>query len=128
MQNSLRAVAQQESTLAVQFSFRKNGPGGALVAPETLSWSLYDKNRNVINSRSNVSVSTPTSQQVIVLSGDDLQRTTSEAREWRSLVVTGTYDSTLGSGLPFSASYVFWVESGIPLNISATKDTGPEPA
>lgn len=127
MKDSLRIVAQQEGTLAIRFTFRKNDRAGELVVPETLSWSLYNSARGVINSRLNVAIETPASPQVIVLSDADLQRVTSNIREWRSLVLKGTYDSDFGTGLPFTRAYNFWVESGIPLNISATKDTGPEP-
>lgn len=74
---------------------------GAAMTPDTLYWSLTDMAGNVINARSAVVVSVPSTYLTLKLSGDDLKV---EGDDIASRLITyyGTYtSSTHGSGRPF---------------------------
>lgn len=74
---------------------------GNAVTPTTMSWTLTDKDGNVVNDREDVVVTSPSSSEDIVLSGDDLQ-ITSTLGTLRLFTVKGTYSSSIGTGLPFT--------------------------
>ena len=81
----------------VSFSAAFTDEDGASVVPDTITWTLTDESGNVINSRSEVSVS-PAAAVDIVLSGDDLSIGNYGTR--RVLLIEYTFTSSLGSGLP----------------------------
>jgi hypothetical protein len=89
---------------------------GDAVAPATLTWTLTDTEGAVINNRSDVAVNTPESSETIVLSGNDLGITaaekaaTDETFVLRVLTIEGTYNSSLGSGLPIRDQVTFAVD------------------
>uniref|UniRef100_A0A6M3J3J1 Uncharacterized protein n=1 Tax=viral metagenome TaxID=1070528 RepID=A0A6M3J3J1_9ZZZZ len=100
--------AVEQSTFVIQCDFTDED--GNAVAPVTLTWTLTDSDGTVINSRTAVAVSSPTSTEYIVLSGDDLALT-GTAQEARYLLLEGTYDSTYGTGLPIRESVEFAIEN-----------------
>ncbi|MEF8799065.1 MAG: hypothetical protein V5A79_06600, partial [Candidatus Bipolaricaulota bacterium] len=75
---------------------------GKLVPPNTVRWTLIDVKENIINGREQVEIASPSSEEDIVLSGDDLQITEDEREESRFIIFEGDYDSDLGSGLPIT--------------------------
>jgi hypothetical protein len=89
--------------------FPEGGSGGILVAftdttgsavpPNAgLTWSLFDADGNVVNSREDVAID-PAESVTIVLSGDDLALASGETGGvYRYLLIKGTYNSsTLGN-------------------------------
>lgn len=108
MATSLTTAAVEKSTFVVIATFTDED--GDLIQPKTLKWTLTNSQGTVINSRENVEVSSPSSEQNIVLSGKDLKmESQSSLKEDRYLIVQGTYDSTYGTDLPLKASCWFKV-------------------
>ena len=101
----LASLAPEQGTYIVQVTCldENNAP---VVPNAGLNWTLTDAKGTVVNSRSGV-VLTPASTFNIVLSGEDLAMGGSYFKRARKLLVQGTYDSTLGSNLPFSAEMTF---------------------
>ena len=111
MSVSITTRAIEEGTCVITCAF--SDEDGNAVAPNTLMWTLTDMLGNVINSREQVSVSSPSSSEDIVLSGDDLALQSTEV--WtevkRLLTLEGTYDSSYGSSLPFKEQIEFYVSN-----------------
>ena len=107
MPTTLTTHAVERSTFVVTASFTDEN--GEPVTPTTLQWTLTDLEGNVINNRSQVSI-TPSSTVDIVLSGDDLALQ-GDSPEMRVLTIEGTYNSTLGTGLPLKESVKFIVDN-----------------
>lgn len=105
----LADFANEKSTFVVNVVLKDELD--VVIAPKTLSWGLYDNTGNVINSRSNVAITTPTSSNDIVLSGDDLGITGTALSEQRILQLVGTYDSIHGNDLPIRQEYRFYVRN-----------------
>lgn len=93
-------AAIEESTYVIDVSFFDEA--GAPATPNTdLAWSLMDADGNIINSREAVAIA-PAPTITIVLHGADLA--VGEPAEesdygYRYLLLTGTYDSSLGANL-----------------------------
>lgn len=107
-------TAKERGTIALVVSFADEN--GTPTAPTTMTWSLVDVNGTVINSRSDVTVTTPEASETIVLSGADLQITAAEqsagyALVKRRFVVEITFTSDLGSGLPAKEVAAFLIEN-----------------
>lgn len=101
----LTVEAVEQSTYVITASFTDET--GAAVTPNVgLIWTLTDRNGVVINGRSAVSI-TPGESVKIVLSGADLDFSGADAL--RLLTVEGTYDSSLGLGLPLKEEAEFVV-------------------
>jgi hypothetical protein len=66
------------------------------VTPNSITWKLTDRNGNVINSRTAVTV-TPAATVEFALSGDDLALSGDDTG--RVLLISWEYDSSLGSDL-----------------------------
>ena len=107
MTAALATVADEKSTFAISAAFTDEN--GAPVTPTALNWTLTDLVGNVINSRAGVVVTTPASTVTIVLSGADLALDGLGDR-LRRLTLKGTYNSSLGSGLPFVNAAQFLLE------------------
>jgi len=106
--------AVEESTFIIKTWFRDEDD--TEVAPVTMTWSLQDPDGNYINSREDVSVSSPEETEYIVLSGDDLAITQSNGRK-RILTIKITYDSAAyGNGLPIiqSGSFIINDQLDVP--------------
>lgn len=87
----------EQGTMAVTIGSFTDA-AGTVVTPTAIEWRLMDSAGAVVNSRSAVSV-TPASSVVILLRGDDLALSGAYVDGWRFLLVTYTYDSSLGTGL-----------------------------
>jgi hypothetical protein len=98
--------AVEQSTFAVDLAFTDEDE--AAVTPDTVSWTLTDKQGNVINDHEDES-ETPGSSMTILLSGDDLAFQAGESGDsvWRILTIEATYTSDLGAGLPLKDSLKF---------------------
>jgi hypothetical protein len=97
-------VAVERSTFLLTATFRNDR--GEAVTPEVASWTLTDGTGEVINSRLNVAITNPASEETIVLAGADLEMFTERDRELRFLTLKWTYDS----GKPGRALAEFYVK------------------
>ena len=105
----------EKSTGVITLNFKDED--GQPKDPETAKWTLTDDLGNVINSRENVVIASPTSEENIVLSGLDLALSDGFAgnAEWRVLLVQATYDSTFGSDLPLNDFVRFPVRNAVAI-------------
>lgn len=87
----------------VVVTFTLTDEDGSAVTPNEASWSLYSE-RGVVNSREDVAITSLASSMDVVLSGDDL------TAGLTYFVVEGTYDSDVGTDLPFRDWAVIIVE------------------
>ena len=103
-------LAKEGSSFGIKIDFEDED--GVALAPTTLTWSLVDSDNAIVNSKEDVSISTPTASEVIVLSGGDLVAVENEegthTHLW--LIIKGTYTSDLGTDLPFQDQVRFSVE------------------
>jgi len=106
MSYALPLKAIEESTYIITANFIDEN--GEAFSPVTLNWSLTDPSGNIINDREDVVVESPESTEHIVLSGDDLAIGTNYPC-WRRFCLSGTYDSTLGNGLPINSVALFQI-------------------
>ena len=93
----LRDNAIEKSTYIITVSFT-DSDGGA-VSPKLASWTLKDEDGNIINNRNSVDIPTPSSEEDIVLTGDDLVLS-DITKPYRYLLIEALYDSiTYGNDL-----------------------------
>jgi hypothetical protein len=105
--------ADEGGTYIVPITFTDED--GVTMVPDSVVWNLLDDSGNVVNSRSNVSI-TPATSVTVILSGDDLVY--DSFRTKRYLTISGTYSGTYGSNLPIVKEFV------IPINhLSGIGDT-----
>ena len=97
--------ATEKSTFVITVSFVDDA--GEAVTPDTMKWSLVDKNNVIINEREDMVLSGLASEMDIVLSGDDLEILAGKSKEKRFLVMEGTYSSSAGLGLPLKDQLSF---------------------
>lgn len=90
----------EKSSGVIRCNFRNED--GQAVDPKTAAWTLTDILGAVINSRDAIVISSPTSEEDVLLSNDDLQLSAgfSGNAEWRVFIIEATYDSNLGNDLP----------------------------
>lgn len=111
----LTTHAIEKSTFVITAAFTDED--GTSVAPQTATWTLSDDGGTIINSREQVEISSPTSSEDIVLSGDDLALQTGETNlGTRVLTIEATYNSDLGAGLPLNGSVIFTVDNLIKIS------------
>lgn len=109
MSIELETHAVEKSTFLVTASF-KDAAGDAVV-PNSVTWTLTDKEGTVINSRTGES-ETPAASIDIVLSGLDLAIQAGESYFGeRILTVEAVYNSTEGTNLPLKAEVHFIVDN-----------------
>lgn len=111
MPQRLDEIAKEESSYVIEAVFRDRA--GTLMAPNTATWTLTDENGTVINSRQDVSISSPTNTEEILLSGDDLQILSGETEEHvnRLFTIEAVYNSDLGNDLPLRDAAIFLLEN-----------------
>jgi hypothetical protein len=102
---SLTTKANDGSTYVVTAAFTDED--GVAVSPDSLVWTLKNRDGDIINSREDVTVDTPSSSENIVLSGDDILY--SDGAE-RILILEATYTSSSGEGLPLKDSVQFEIQ------------------
>jgi hypothetical protein len=106
MATQLAVTAVEESTYVITAAFKDED--GTAVTPQTVVWTLTDKDGTVINSREDVS-ETPDTSISVVLTGDDLAVST--VGRTRVLTILATYNSDYGSLLKLKAAATFSVEN-----------------
>lgn len=90
----LTETANDGESFGVQVAFKDTD--ATAVTPTSATWSLYNQNDSIVNSREDVSISSPGSTEVVVLGPSDTAYSDGKSRK---LVVTFVYDSaTLGVG------------------------------
>lgn len=94
----INTEAFEGGSLFVTFDFEDEN--GDAIAPDTAAWTLLDMSGNVINSRQDVMITTPTASETVVLSGDDLAVPATETASviQRRIKVEGMLD-----GKPFAS-------------------------
>ena len=107
MPTTLTTNAVEQSTYIITAAFTDEDGNAEDV--KTLTWSLTDGHGNVINSRSDVTVTAPGSSENIVLSGDDLALFGDDDDGARVVTVEATYDSDNGSDMPLKDKCSFTV-------------------
>jgi len=121
-------AAEARSTYVVSVSFYDED--GVAAVPTAIHWALKDGDLEVVNGRSNERVAVPASAVNIVLYEDDLALNDSDAEyEVRYLIITSTYNSTLGSGLPLVGVLEFKVlntfAAGLLPSLSPSSSASP---
>ncbi len=105
----LDKIAQEEGTYPVKFtfkdSFRQEIEASAITS---ITWWLTTLSGTEINNRSNITVALITNPLYIILQGDDLQILDKDnGYEERLVTLKGTYNSDLGTALPFTYAVGF---------------------
>ena len=111
----LSTPAPEEGTYTITLEF--SDEDGTDITPETMFWSLMDRDRNIINNRLDQEITVLSTSATIVLTGDDLAITSNSPRgSKRRFTLIGTYDSDLGTDLPFTAECEFTIQHfvGVP--------------
>lgn len=104
----LAKLADEQGAYGITCTFKANNVAVDAASIVSLAWWLTDLSGVVVNSRSNVTVSSIANPYTVVLTGADLQIFDKDAPvEGRILTLKGTYNSTLGDGLAFTAAVLF---------------------
>lgn len=107
----LEAHAVEGSTYPITLNFRNHN--GAPATPDSATWTLTDINGNVINGRLNEAIAPVSSQETIVLSGNDLALGANDTGQ-RLVVARAIYDSDLGNDLPLVDEIAFYIDRLVP--------------
>ena len=100
---------KEKSTIKVTCAW-KNAAGTA-VTPDSATWTLTNEDGDTVNSRSEVSISSLSTTNDIVLSGLDLAILSATENGKRILTAEAIYDSDEGSNLPLKDEYTFYIEN-----------------
>jgi hypothetical protein len=104
----LSKLATDKSTYIILVEFKDET--GQSKAPDTMTWTLHDKDGNVINNCEDVAVAAPTAEEAIILGGDDTANAENELIP-RYVTAWGTYTSdTYGAGLGWLQIFEFYIE------------------
>ena len=101
--------ATEEGTYILDFEFRDEDD--VLVVPTAMAWTLSDVSGVVINSRSAVAINPLVDSGSIVLKGDDLAIPSGADESERIVTFVGTYNSSLGVGLPLTDQVLFPIDN-----------------
>jgi predicted NAD/FAD-dependent oxidoreductase len=107
--SSTHFIEESSGCVTIRFRDRDDQP----VTPNGANWTLTDEDGAVINSRENILISSPATQEEILLQGNDLAISSgfSGTAEKRIFTVQASYDSDLGNGLPLNDQLVFYVDA-----------------
>jgi len=109
MPEYLTDKAIEKSTFAITAAFTDSA--GNAVVPNSLTWSLADRDGTIINSREDEAIATPAASVTVVLSGDDLELDDPD-NPVRVFLIQGDYDDpVLGSGLPIKEEAIFEISN-----------------
>jgi len=111
MSLKVRQLATEKSTYILQIEFEllsKNNIKIGLIPNSDIRWTLFDKDRNVINNKEDISLSN-NNLVYIILSGDDLLLNGYPAK--RLVVIEGTYNSSFLVNIPFYEEIEFTIEN-----------------
>ena len=103
MIHELKEQAIEESTLVLTLRFFDEAHEQRTFT--TLTWSLHNSDKEIVNEREDVELTPVGTLYTIVLTGDDLAIPSSDTR--RKITLTGVYTSDLGEGLSFTAEIRF---------------------
>jgi hypothetical protein len=104
-------VANEGSSFYPTISFLDEN--GQAMTPDTLKWKLTDPSGNVVNGRSEVTESSPSTSLTIALGGADLD-VLGDHTAARILTLWGTYtSSTHGAGRPFTFQVMFNIQPSV---------------
>lgn len=106
MSTYLEERAKEQSTYVVTVAF-DDEDGNSVTPNSGLTWSLFDCDGNVVNSRGSVSISSAGTVN-IVLTGNDLDLDNGSERY---VLVEGTYSSSLGTALPLKEEARFYIDN-----------------
>jgi len=106
MPTDLTTRAVEESTFIVTATFTDEDDD--YVSPNSLTWTLTDGDGNIVNSREDVVVSSPSTSEDFVLTGDDLVVAGSSVR---ILTLEADYNSDAGSGLKLKDQVQFFIHN-----------------
>lgn len=101
----LSTKIKEESTAYLGLSFLDEN--GVAMTPKTATWTLSQTDGTIINSREDVSITTPGSTETVVLTGSDLVIVNDLDEEVRVFTVEGTYDDAPLTDLPFKDQVEF---------------------
>ncbi len=101
--------ATEEGTYILDFEFKDEDE--ALVIPTAMVWTLTDVNGVVINGQLDVDIDPLVDSGTIVLKGDDLAIPSGADESERIVTFVGTYNSSLGSGLPLTDQVLFPIDN-----------------
>jgi hypothetical protein len=110
MPTTLTTRAVRNSTYVINIAPKDEDD--TAVTPDSVTYTLTDRDGNVINSIEDTAIATPSTSMDVVLSGDDLGFQTSEAGMYtvtRYFTVTAQYDSDLEDNLPLIDTAIFTV-------------------
>jgi len=96
----LTNAAHERSTYSIDISFYDE-EGNPVIPKTGLKWSLTKADGTTIVNAKKDTIITPAAMVTILLSGADLALDIGEKLGYRYVIVEGTYDSTLGTNLPF---------------------------
>lgn len=103
----LTTKAEEGSTYIIRATYYDED--GNAVTPATVTWTLTNGDGDIVNSREDISISTPSTYNDIVLGAADT-KCSSFKDETRKLILEYTYDSAAGTGLPGTAQVSFIVQ------------------
>ena len=113
----LTEKVNEESTAILRVTFADSD--GNAVIPQSATWTLSDRDNEVVNGKSDVTISPLASTVDILLKGDDLKLPFPRERV-RRVLVKAIYDSsTYGDDLPFNEEFEFTITDLRSLNAPA---------
>lgn len=104
---TLSARPKEGGTCVITISF--TDADSVAVAPSSATWSLTDREGNVMNSRYQVTIASPSSSEDITLYGDDLADISTNGAE-RIFTVEGLYDTDTETDLPIRDQVKFIID------------------
>lgn len=112
MPGAIKETATEQSSFKISVVFKDES--GNSVEPETMAWTLTDIGGSVINNLVDQTIENPSSEESILLKGDDLA-VDGNVKTKRIITFEGTYNSTeFGDDLPLKDESVFTI---IPITI-----------
>lgn len=113
MPTKLSQKAVEGSTFTIVVEFNEKLPDGTsepVVPNSGLTWSLSDKDGNIINEREDVSIDPPAQSVMITLSGNDLNTFAGKSTR-RFVTIKGSYNGTAGNNLPLAEEASFQIDN-----------------
>ena len=107
----LQNPVKEEGTVAITLSWFDEE--GNATTPSAATWTLTDTFGNIKNSREDVAITSISTSNTVVLSGDDLK--VNGARTELVMTLNAVYDSANGSDLPLPEEIRFWVDNLITI-------------
>lgn len=107
-----KAVEQSTAVVTVTFS----DSDGSLVVPMSATWTLYDQENVIVNSRDHVSIPVLATSVNIVLTGDDLLLPEPSSNKRRLLLEAIYNSSNYGNDLSLREEFEFKITNLESLN------------